>query len=70
MTHTTQDAFKRAADFIWRNARLLDRFRFAFHFLDGSQAAVLNTLRCYQNQDGGFGNGVPWLSVFQVKRNY
>ena len=58
MTHSTQDAFKWAADFIWRNARLLDRLRFAYHFLDGTQTAVLNSLRCYQNQDGGFGHAI------------
>jgi hypothetical protein len=48
----------RAADFIWRNARLIDRRRFAFHFGDGSSEAVLRALRAYQNSDGGFGNAL------------
>ncbi len=50
--------FNRAADFIWRHARLLDRNRFAFHFLGGPRSAVLVSLRAYQNPDGGFGNAL------------
>lgn len=50
--------FARASDFIWRNARLLDRQRFSFHFLDGEKSAVLAALRAYQNADGGFGNAL------------
>jgi len=47
-----------AAEFIWRNARLLDRQRFAYHFLGGSRDGVLSALRAYQNADGGFGNAL------------
>ena len=50
--------FEPASDFIWRNARLLDRQRFAFHFLDGEKSAVLAALQAYQNPDGGFGNAL------------
>ncbi len=53
-----RDAFERAADFIWRNARLLEKYRFAYHFLDGPQSAVIACLRSYQNPDGGFGNAL------------
>lgn len=53
-----QESFERAADFIWRNARLLEKYRFAYHFLDGPQSAVLVCLRSYQNDDGGFGNAL------------
>jgi hypothetical protein len=52
------DLLGRAEEFIWRNARLLDRARFAFHFRDGSPDAVLAALRPYQNEDGGFGNAL------------
>ena len=52
----------RATDFIWRTARLLDRRRFAALFLDDAEgkerAAVVTTLRPYQNGDGGFGNAL------------
>src|SRR3954452_5041863 len=48
----------RAADFVWRNARLLDRHLFARRFLNGSSEHVVNALRAYQNDDGGFGNAL------------
>jgi hypothetical protein len=54
---TTPDLSK-ATDFIWRTARLLERRRFAYLFLDGERQAVLEALRPYQNPDGGFGNGL------------
>jgi hypothetical protein len=45
----------RAAEFLWRHARLLERRRFAHRFdrpdADGVAAAVL----AYRNPDGGFG---------------
>ncbi len=50
--------FTHAEEFIWRNARLLDRQLFAFHFKDGSADAVVAALRAYQNADGGFGNAL------------
>jgi len=43
---------------IWNNARLLERLRFAALFRDGSQQAVTEALRAYQNADGGFGLGI------------
>lgn len=55
---TTRPDLSRATDFIWRTARLLDRHRFAFLFLDGERQAVLDALRPYQNVDGGFGNSL------------
>ena len=52
-----------AQDFIWKNARLLDRFIFTYLF--GSPAGrpaarkgVVTALKAYQNPDGGFGNGL------------
>jgi hypothetical protein len=47
-----------AADFIWRSARLLDRHRFAHHFLSAPSGPALAVLRAYQNPDGGFGNAL------------
>lgn len=49
---------ERAQDFIWRNARLLDRQRFRFLFAGGLGEAVLTALSAYQNADGGFGNAL------------
>ncbi|HJN14740.1 MAG TPA: hypothetical protein QGH10_04590 [Armatimonadota bacterium] len=52
------ECMDRAADFIWKNARLLDRQRFAHHFLGGSRDGVVSALQAYQNDDGGFGNAL------------
>lgn len=54
---TTPDLAK-ATDFIWRTARLLERRRLAYLFLDGKPEAVVEALRPYQNPDGGFGNAL------------
>ena len=48
----------RAADFVWRNGRLLDRHRFAHLFVDGPTEPVLAALRAYRNPDGGFGHAL------------
>jgi hypothetical protein len=47
-----------AGEFILREARLLDRQRFAFRFHGGDARAVVASLRGYQNADGGFGNAL------------
>ncbi|MDQ3398852.1 MAG: hypothetical protein M3498_03725 [Deinococcota bacterium] len=52
------DVLTRAETFIWKNARLLERQRFAFHFRSGSRGAVLAALAAYRNEDGGFGNAL------------
>lgn len=49
---------KLAQNFIWCNARLLDRHRFAHLFAGQGREPVLSALRAYQNADGGFGNGL------------
>lgn len=48
----------RAHDFIYKNARLLDRQLFACLFGGGSKQAVIQVLLAYQNPDGGFGNAL------------
>ncbi|HEX9035741.1 MAG TPA: hypothetical protein VF808_02000 [Ktedonobacterales bacterium] len=57
MAKTTVDMIK-AAEFIWRTGRLLDRRRFAALFLGEPSEAVVKALGSYQNADGGFGNGL------------
>lgn len=47
-----------AADFIWRNARLLERAIFSRVFSNGSSKAVIAALTAYRNADGGFGNAL------------
>jgi len=48
----------RAEDFMRRNARLIDRRRFAFHFRGGPAAAIVAALRPYENPDGGYGHAL------------
>ncbi|MCO7125236.1 hypothetical protein NIE88_05545 [Sporolactobacillus shoreicorticis] len=45
-------------NWMYRHARPLDLARWKYHFEDGSQENVLNTLSVYQNQDGGFGHAL------------
>lgn len=49
---------ERAESFIYHNARLIDRYLFAYLFKGGPKEPVLTTLRAYQNADGGFGNAL------------
>ncbi|GAB3205946.1 hypothetical protein GCM10027294_06500 [Marinactinospora endophytica] len=54
----TTDTLHAAEHFIMRNARLLDRHRFAFHFHSGPDAPVRTVLDGYRNVDGGYGNAL------------
>lgn len=58
MTKNHSDVFERARTFIYSSARLLDRMRFAYLFENGSKEKVLQALRAYQNEDGGFGHAL------------
>jgi hypothetical protein len=51
-------ALARARDFMLREARILDRRRFAHRFDGESADAVVDALRVYRNPDGGFGNAL------------
>jgi hypothetical protein len=52
--------FERTRAFILRQGDLLTRKRFLYHFEGGDREAVLAVLAGYQNQDGGFGNGLEF----------
>src|ERR1700691_5534353 len=58
MSTNSSAMMEHAADFIWRNARLLERTIFARVFLNGSSEAVIAALNAYRNPDGGFGNAL------------
>jgi hypothetical protein len=54
----TSASLERAADFIWRNARLLERSMFA-HAFEGEPAdTVAAAVLAYRNADGGFGHAM------------
>jgi len=50
--------FEKAKSFIDRHARPLDLARWQYHFENGTRDAVLDALKDYQNDDGGFGHGL------------
>jgi len=50
--------FEKAANFIWENGRLLERRLFEYFFQGGSKHSVLNAIKAYQNEDGGFGHAL------------
>ncbi len=47
-----------AQDFIWKNARLIDRTIFTCLFTNGGRQSIFAALQAYQNPDGGFGNAL------------
>ncbi len=49
------NTFKKARDFVYRNARPLEFALWQYHFENGNVEKVLDILRSYQNDDGGFG---------------
>lgn len=55
---TATSALARAEDYLWRNARLIDRRRYEYHFRGGSPDLVWAALRGYCNADGGFGQAL------------
>ncbi|MGA7669129.1 MAG: hypothetical protein WBW04_01820, partial [Nitrolancea sp.] len=56
MLHQIQ--LENARAFMWRAARVVDRRRFEILFDDGSADHVIDALRAYRNDDGGFGHGL------------
>ena len=47
-----------ARNFLYANARVLERRRFAHHFDAGPKEPVLDALRAFRNDDGGFGHAI------------
>jgi len=45
-------------EWIYRNARPLELAVWAYHFEKGDKERVLEILKMYQNEDGGFGHGL------------
>jgi hypothetical protein len=50
--------FAAAEQFMLREARLLERLRFAYRFRRGSAEAVVSAVLAFRNDDGGFGNAL------------
>ena len=58
MSLVSGEQLERAKLFIFQHGRLLERKLFEFFFEDGTREACVRALRAYQNDDGGFGNGL------------
>jgi hypothetical protein len=52
------DSLSIIQSFLFRNGRLLERQLWEYFFGNGSKTACLKALAAYQNEDGGFGNGL------------
>jgi len=58
MPQLSGKAFDRAGNFITNSARSLERALFDYHFGSGSGLDVLIKLKKFQNEEGGFGQGI------------
>jgi len=58
MKTLSQEAFQQTRNWITTEARPLEQALFAYEYENGSAEDVLLELEKYQNQDGGFGNGL------------
>ncbi|WP_252504628.1 hypothetical protein [Sporosarcina sp. Marseille-Q4943] len=58
MEKLSTEQYLQATDFLKSKARPLEKALFEFEFEDGSREQVLEELNVFQNEDGGFGNGL------------
>ena len=49
---------KQARDYVYQNGVLWERDLFAYLFQDGDLRRLHNSLRCYRNDDGGYGHAM------------
>ncbi|MCH1983292.1 hypothetical protein MCG98_12035 [Ruminococcus sp. OA3] len=58
MKMLTQQDYQEIRCWVLRNARPLDLALWKYYFEDGQREDIIDALACYQNEDGGFGNGI------------
>lgn len=58
MEKLSTEQYQSAVEFLTTKARPLEKALFEFEFENGSRSRVLEELKKYQNEDGGFGNGL------------
>jgi hypothetical protein len=54
----SKELFYKSKNYILNNARPLDKALFKFEFEEGEYTEVIDELKNFQNEDGGFGNGL------------
>lgn len=52
------EQLQKAETFLQTKARPLEKVLYTFEFVNGDEEQVLDALMTYQNEDGGFGNGL------------
>ncbi|KAB8129360.1 hypothetical protein F9U64_15230 [Gracilibacillus oryzae] len=60
----SKETFKKTSDWMKRNARPLEAARWDYLFNGNNKEGVMRVLQAYQNDDGGFGQGIEpdfWL---------
>ncbi|WP_032120849.1 hypothetical protein [Clostridium amazonitimonense] len=58
MRKITKQQLNEIGEWISKNGRPLEVARWSYHFENGSSHEVLECLKAYQNEDGGFGHGL------------
>ncbi len=58
MKKLSKEVYNQIRSWIYRNARHIELTRWQYHFEGGSCNTVIEALSFYQNEDGGFGNGL------------
>ena len=58
MALMSSEQLEQSKRFIFQHGRLLERKLYEYVFEDGTREASVRALRAYQNEDGGFGNGL------------
>ena len=54
----TEVSYERAREFVYATARVLEQRLFATLFEGAPATGVVDSLRAYRNEDGGFGHGL------------
>lgn len=54
----SKDCFSKASQSIMKQGRPLEKSLWQYYFVEGSNQAVINELKKFQNEDGGFGHGI------------
>ncbi|WLD94278.1 prenyltransferase/squalene oxidase repeat-containing protein [Alkalihalobacillus sp. AL-G] len=58
MKRLDEQSFRKAKEYLFIHGRRLEQALFNYHFENGSEDDVLDALREFQNEDGGFGNRI------------
>lgn len=58
MNKLSEELFKNCGNYIMERGRSLEKYLFIDYFIEPCKSDIINELKKFQNQDGGFGNGL------------